>query len=219
VSTRIDADQLATQLTQTMRSGGAGDGQAVDWLWPALLRELARGCPVAINDLAQVIGRSAVEVRDGLAGLSDTEYDEEGRVVGHGITLRPTSHQFTVDGHELYTWCALDTLIFPTVLDRPAQVVSLTPGSGEPVRLQVDPAAGVTALEPSTAVVSVLIPDGGKSVRSAFCNQVHFFATPTAAQDWLDEHPGGTVLDVAEAFELGRRLAQDLLGDQRAGCC
>ena len=84
------------------------------WLWPALLRELARGRPVTVEDLARVTGRSATEVRDGLGGLSDPEYGESGPVVGHGITLRETPHWFTVDGHVLYTWCALNTLIFPT---------------------------------------------------------------------------------------------------------
>ncbi|MDN5747082.1 MAG: organomercurial lyase MerB [Pseudonocardia sp.] len=215
----IDADHLATRLGETISSAPGTDGAAMGWLWPALLRELARGRPVTVEDLARVTGRSAAEVRDGLGGLSNTEYDEHGAVVGHGITLRETPHRFTVDGQVLYTWCALDTLIFPTVLDRPAHVVSPTPGSGEPVTLTVDPAAGVTALDPATAVVSVLVPDGGSSsVRASFCDQVHFFATPAAARDWLAEHPGGTVLSVADAFDLGRRLAHDLIAG-RPGCC
>lgn len=213
----IDADHLTTRLTAAI-STGPTPRDGVGWLWPVLLRELARGRPVAVEDLAQLTGRSPVEVRDGLAGLSDTEYDEQGRVVGHGITLRATPHRFTVDGHQLYTWCALDTLIFPTVLDRPAQVMSPTPGSGELVRLAVDPVAGVTALEPATAVVSVVVPDACGSVRSAFCNQVHFFASPQAAREWLVEHPGAEVLPVGEAFDLGRRLAQNMLGGEQ-GCC
>jgi alkylmercury lyase len=212
----IDADHLATRLSQTI-STHASSGGPLGWLWPALLRQLARGHPVTVSDLARVSGRGAAEVRDGLAGLADTEYDEQGRVVGHGITLRPTTHQFTVDGHELYTWCALDTLIFPTVLNRPAHVVSPTPGSGALVRLQIDPVAGITALQPATAVMSLLVPHGG-NLRSAFCDQVHFFATPAAAHPWLVEHPRGTVLAVGEAFELGRRLAKALIaGPPR--CC
>ncbi|WP_219418493.1 organomercurial lyase MerB [Pseudonocardia nigra] len=215
----IDADHLATRLSAAISATPGAGGDAMGWLWPALLRELARGRPVTINDLARVTGRSAAEVSDGLGMLSDTEYDRRGLVIGHGITLRETPHQFTVDGHALYTWCALDTLIFPTVLDRPAQIVSPTPGSGEPVRLSVDPAAGITAVEPATAVVSVVVPDGcAAGVRAAFCNQVHFFATPDAARDWLTEHPGAAVLPVADAFDLGRRLAHNLLAGQ-ARCC
>lgn len=210
----IDADHLATRLIGAISSTPGAGRDAMGWLWPALLRELARGRPVTINDLTRVTGRSTADVRDGLAGLSDTEYDSNGALIGHGITLRETPHLFTVGAQVLYTWCALDTLIFPIVLDRPAQVVSPTPGSGELVRMSVDPTTGVTALDPDTAVVSVLIPEGATSVRAAFCNQVHFFATPAAAHDWLTDHPGGVVLGVADAFELGRRLAHDLVADQ-----
>lgn len=40
---------------------------------------------------------------DAMGRLSDTEYDETGAVLGHGITLRETPHRFTVDGQALYT--------------------------------------------------------------------------------------------------------------------
>jgi alkylmercury lyase len=34
---------------------------------------------------------------------------------------------------------------------------------------------------------------------------VHFLATPAAAEEWLSQHPGGTVLDIDAACELGRK--------------
>jgi len=157
-------------------------------------------------------GRTAAEVRHALAGLPDTEYDEQGRIIGSGLTLRPTPHRFEIDGRQLYTWCALDTLVFPTILGRTAHVVSPTPGSGELVRLTVDPTAGVTALDPQTAVVSIVTPDAPASIRAAFCNHVHFFATREAAEPWLGDNPAATVVPVAEAYALGRPLAQSLLG-------
>lgn len=217
--TDIDPALLAARLTDAITRSGSG-GEVVGWLWPVLLRALAGGHPLTVDDLAHTSGRSPDEVRDGLSRLCDTEYDEHGRVVGHGITLRPTPHEFTVAGRLLYTWCALDTLIFPTVLDRAATIVSPTPGSGKLVRLSVDPAAGVTALHPATTVVSVVVPDPTASgVRSAFCDQVHFFATPADAQSWEAAHPTGTVLEVAHAFDLGRHLATSLLDGQPGGCC
>lgn len=45
----------------------------------------------------------------------------------------------------------------------------------------------------------------------AFCNQVHFFVSRTASQPWLDEHPGMTVLPVADAHRLGQSLIPALL--------
>lgn len=151
--------------------------------------------------------------------MPDTEYDPDGRVLGHGLTLVPTAHRFDVAGRLMYTWCALDTLIFPTILALPARVQSPCHTTGELVRLNVD-ATGVTGLDPQSAVVSLVDPADLTSVRSAFCNQVHFFASTEAAQPWLDRHPGAAVVPVADAYELAWSLARRLLVvDAPNRCC
>jgi alkylmercury lyase len=211
-----DVEDLATQL-----SGSLGaDATTLRWLWPALLRALAAGQPVTPDELAAATGRDVSDVRAGLATLVDTEYDEQGRVVGHGITLNPTPHRFEVDGRQLYTWCALDTLIFPAVIGRPAHISSPCHTSGTPVRVEVT-AERVVSVEPADAVVSILTPDNHAAVRSAFCNHVHFFASPTAATPWLRTHPDASVLAVHDAFTLGQQLTHTLLSDTATGstCC
>lgn len=122
-----------------------------------LLRLLAAGEPVTVEALAAAVGLPVDEVTRRLAAVPDTEYDEQGRIVGQGLTLRPTRHRFTVAGQELYTWCALDTLIFPTILDRPASIESESPVSGHPIRVSVGE-NGVTSVQPETAVVSLVNP-------------------------------------------------------------
>lgn len=174
-----------------------------------LLKLLAAGEPVEITTLAAETGHSVEDVRARLAAVPDTEYDDAGRVVGQGLTLRPTPHRFTVDGQELYTWCALDTLIFPALLERGARVESVSAATGQPVRLTVEP-DGVTGVDPATAVVSVINPDDVTSIRSSFCNQVHFFSSADDAAGWLSRHPGGEVLTVAEAYRLGAALTTAL---------
>ena len=72
-----------------------------------LLRLLVDGDLVTLDQLAAASGRPLDDVRRGLAAVPDTEYDDQGRIVGQGLTLRPTAHRFTVAGEELYTWCAL----------------------------------------------------------------------------------------------------------------
>ncbi len=143
--------------------------------------------------------------------MPDTEYDDQGRIVGQGLSLVPTPHRFTVAGEELYTWCALDTLIFPALLDRPARVESVSPASGEPIRVTVDPAAGVTSVEPATAMVSLVNPEEITSIRSSFCNQVHYFTSPEDAAEWLVAHPDAEVAPVAEAYRIGAALTTGLL--------
>lgn len=189
-------------------------------LYRPLLRLLARGTPVTTGELATAAGLPEPGVAEAVAGWADTEYDQDGRIIGYGLTLRETSHRFTVAGQRLYTWCALDTLIFPAILDHPAEVESPCHATGAPIRLHVDPTGGVTALEPSTAVVSIVTLDEAcTSVRSAFCNQVHFFTDHDAATGWLNEHPGMGMLPVAEAYRLGRPLIDTLLGDSDPATC
>jgi alkylmercury lyase len=210
-------DQLASRLITTLDASSAGT--AGGELWGLLLRLLAAGRPVSVEQLAQGAGRTVDQVRAGLAALTDTEYDDAGRIIGNGLTLRPTPHRFEVDGVQLYTWCALDTLVFPAILDRSAHVVSPCHRTGEPVRVTVAPDR-IDDVDPAAAVVSIVTPDAAASIRAAFCDHVHFFATTGDAAAWLDAHPGATVLPVADAFRLGRPLVHELIsGDTGAGCC
>lgn len=176
-----------------------------------LLRLLVDGDPVSIEELAAAAGRTVDDVRRGLAAVPDTEYDAQGRILGQGLTLRPTNHRFTVAGEELYTWCALDTLIFPALVERAAHVESVSPASGATIRVTIDPATGVTSVEPATAVVSLVNPERMTSIRPSFCNQVHFFTSPEDAAGWLVGNPGAEVVPVAEAHRIGADLTAALL--------
>lgn len=204
---------LSTQLPQRLNRPEE-TGLDAGLLIP-LLRLLVEGDPVTVEQLAAAAGRTLEEVRRGLDAVPDTEYDDQGRIVGQGLSLVPTPHR-SVAGEELYTWCALDTLIFPALLDRPARVESVSPASGEPIRVTVDPAAGVTSVEPATAMVSLVNPEEITSIRSSFCNQVHYFTSPEDAAEWLVAHPDAEVAPVAEAYRIGAALTTGLLGRLQA---
>lgn len=183
----------------------------MNWLQPVLLRLVAEGQPVPVADIAAAAGRAEPEVRAALAQMPDTEFDDSGRVVGWGISQRQTPHRFDVDGRHLFTWCALDTLMFPALLGKAVSVSSPCDATGEPVQVQVQVQVDVNPdrvgrVAPAAAVVSIVTPGTTGSIRGAFCDQVHFFASADAAGPWLAEHPGASVLPVARAFELGRPL-------------
>lgn len=201
-----------SHLTDRLSSPDTGIKPA---LWLPLLHLLVQGEPVGIRDLAAVSGRTMREVSSALLAVPDTEYDGTGRITGLGLTLRPTEHRLEMNGKQLYTWCALDTLIFPPLLGTTARVESVCHATGEPVRLDVG-ASGATAVEPGTAVVSLVTPKDMGRVRSAFCNQVHFFASAQAAQPWLDTHPDGSILPVTEAAKIGAAMAGSLLDESLA---
>ena len=164
------------------------------------LRLLATGDPVDPAALAAAAGITVAELDQAVAG-HDIEYDDHGQIIGWGLTRNPTPHRFTVEGRVLYTWCAPDTLIFPAVLGRTAQVESPCPATGTTIRVTVDPVRGVTALEPATAVVTIVDPArvDTAAVRATLCNPQHFFATADAARDFAASHPGMLVLPVADA--------------------
>jgi alkylmercury lyase len=178
--------------------------------FPHLVRLLARGTPVGINELAALAHRPEDEVDRLLRSQPGTDWDEEGRLVGFGLTLRPTQHRYTVSGPTLYTWCATDTLLFTVIIGKPAVAESTCPATGQAIRLELRPDA-VVSVEPHDAVVTQrhrgeLVAD----LRAEVCDQGHFFASPAAATAWATEHPEGQVLPVAEAFEHCRQACREL---------
>ena len=175
-----------------------------------LIRLLSRGDPVTMEQLATVLGRPKAIVADVLRQFEDVVYDEEGRIVGAGLSLMPKPYRFEVQGRVLFTWCALDTLIFPVWLGRSAQVSSACPATGTPIHLRVSPGR-LEHLDPPSGVMSLLIQDGLASccnIREAFCAYSQFFAERQAAASWLSQTPSTHLLPIEEAFTLGQKLAQ-----------
>lgn len=210
-----DIAQLAHRLNDSL---GSDDHSSTPWMFRPLLDLLAHGEPVTVDQLAAATATTVEQVRHDLTAMPDTEYDEQGRIIGNGLTLRPTPHRFDIDGRQLYTWCALDTLIFPGILGRTAHVTSVCHSTGQPVHLTVD-THGITNVEPATAVVSIVTPDHPASIRAAFCHHVHFFATREAAEPWLAQNPWATTITAAEAYQLGRPLTQSLLDGTSPSRC
>ena len=200
---KIEIQELANRLDQQSNQTQAAN--SMRWLFHPLLQMLAEGEPVTVEHIASVTGKPIEEVRQVISTLSSVELDEQGRVVGYGLTLVPTPHRLEVDGKQMYAWCALDTLMFPELIGCAVHIESPCHGTSKLVRLTVEPGR-VVSVEPSTAVVSIVTPDDMSSIRLAFCNEVHFFSSSNAAQNWLKQHPRASVLSVEDAFELGRLL-------------
>src|SRR5713226_5632935 len=110
-----ELELLARQLADGLR----GDHDA---FCRELVRLLARGHPVTPERLASVLQMTAEQVAEVLAGLADLEVDQSGNVVGWGLTFIPTPHSFQVNGRTFYTWCALDALTYPALLQLAAGV-------------------------------------------------------------------------------------------------
>ena len=178
----------------------------------ALVRLLARGRPVTEAMLAAGAGRAIDDVAAHLARWPNVERDADGAVIGFsGLTLRPTDHGFQVDDQQLHTWCAWDTLFLPGMLGTTAHVRSTCPVSGRKVQLIVAP-DGVEHADPPETHVSFPPSTGTDTadITGTFCCHVRFLAGTDAAYAWRETHPDGHVLDLATAFELGRRTTAPL---------
>src|SRR5215210_1245521 len=147
-------------------------------LVPHAMRLLAGGEPVALEELAAAAGRPLEEVEAALGEQTSAEFDADGRLVGLGLTLRPTPHRYVFDGRTVFAWCATDALIFPVVLGRPGVIEATCGSTGQPIRVELTPER-VERVDPSTAVVSAVRPAGELAdVRSAICQHGRFFASP-----------------------------------------
>ena len=198
-----ELERLARQLADGLR----GEHDA---LCCVLVRFLAGGHPVTPERLATALQMTAEQVAEALANLADLEVDSSGNVVGWGLTFIPTPHRFRANGQQFYTWCALDALTYPALLQVVASVESSCPVSGAPVTLSITP-AGVRDLTPPGSVVSLVIPGQGSACdgdRKSFCNQSLFFRSRRDALRWRASSPSARLLSVADAYQVGRLTAR-----------
>jgi alkylmercury lyase len=177
---------------------------------PHLLRLLARGEPVDLDELTDLAGPAGTELGRVVHAQPGAEWDSNGRLVGFGLTPWPTDYRFLVRGKTLYTWCASDTLFFSVILGEHTVAESICPTTDTPIRLEITPEA-VTSVTPAETVVSQRhCQDLIANLRSDVCDHGRFFASRSAAADWLAAHPDGQVLSVADAFAECRAVCREL---------
>lgn len=185
----------------------------LDCIQDAACRHIMRaivetGQPLSLIHLAERSRMSQEKLATHLARISDTEFDEQGNIVGWGITLLPTRHQFRLKELPLFTWCAFDTVLFPSLLQVEAHVQSICEATDQPITFVATP-EGIADLLPVTSVLSLILPaERCECVRSTFCEQSLFFQSEEAASPWMALHPDAVLLSVEEAAVLGHMVAK-----------
>lgn len=177
----------------------------------ALYRQLAEGAPVAPERLASHLRAPASWVEETLARWPGVYRDEQGSVIGFwGLAQRPMPpHRLHVEGRELSTWCAWDSLVIPTILGTSARVESVCATTGAPISAEMTP-RGVTAVSPSDAVISFLRPEAefDEDVIVSFCHHVLFFSSQASGEEWTASRPDAFLLTLEQGFELGRLVLE-----------
>jgi alkylmercury lyase len=180
--------------------------QRTTQMFDQLVRLLVQGRPVAPELLASRLHRHLDEVLEILRAHPELEYDEQGNLVGSGLTLVPTAHQVQVGQRHLFAWCAFDTLTYPVELRLSAQVTSRCPVTGSSIHLTITPEQ-VLDLDPAEAQVSLVVDVAvgcRHNVREDVCNYGHFFASREAAFLWQAAHHEVVILSVEEAYQVGK---------------
>ncbi|WP_240617226.1 organomercurial lyase MerB [Nocardioides speluncae] len=180
-------------------------------LLPHLARLLAEGQPVSVAQVVAGEDWTEEQIRAELSRHPGTDWDDQGRILGFGLTLRETPHRFAFDDRVVYAFCASDALEFSVVLGRSGTITSTCPATRQRITVEITPER-VVSVEPASTVVSKLRPDRAvDDVRAEICNLGNFFSSAQAATDWLTLNPHGQVASIHEDFEV-TRLAMVELG-------
>ena len=195
---KYDVDELANTMIALL------DGWEDKWVgWIKLFKLLLEGKPVSPDRIAAYLHLTRNEVADLIEGA---EFDQDGNVVGFGLSIVPTPHTYQIDGRQFYVWCAADAITFPLLHKSTAVIESPDPISGKKIRLTGTP-QGVQGVNPATAVVSwVLGTDTPDNIRSKFCNFTHFFTSAATASEYITQHPGLVIVPIEQVFQIGQRM-------------
>ncbi len=198
---RPSLEMIATQLAEQLQC------EQEDLCLP-ILHQVTRGKAIEKAALAASLQVSQGDLEQRLLHLPDTEFDQQGNILGWGVTLVPTRHRFQIHGQSLSTWCAFDTVLFPPSLQAGAHVQSTCPVTGQPITFVDTPEGIVKDVFPAGSVMSLIIPaKRSECARATFCEQSLFFESEQAASIWLADHSEAVVLSVEEAALVGKLVA------------
>jgi alkylmercury lyase len=180
----------------------------LDDLCLPILHQVSRGKPLTMAALGALLQIGQDELEQRLSHAPDTEFDQQGDIVGWGVTMIATRHRFQIRQQSLFTWCAFDTVLFPPALGETAQVRSTCPVTGQTITFVATPDGVIKELTPLSTVMSLIIPaERSDCVRDTFCEQSLFFQSEQAAAAFLATHPGALLLSPGEAARVGKLVA------------
>lgn len=174
------------------------------------MQALAEGKPVSPKLLAEIWGMTHDQVEGILnraTANGQAQVDAQGFLIGGILSLVPTTHQISLDGMELYAWCAYDAIYAPGVVGKNAEIVSTDPVTGDKIRISITP-SGVKNVQPESTVVSVVSAktDLRAGPSSPRCTQQLFFGSRNTAEKWLENRAGVAILSLEEVFEIAREF-------------
>jgi alkylmercury lyase len=175
------------------------------------LRLLSKGHPINSEQVSQIAVKEGLSTDEALAVLDwIVERNKDGNIAGlAGLSVNNWSHKFKVNGTELSTWCALDTMFLPQILNQTAEVESKDPGTKEIIKLSIGPNK-VEHHGSSSTVISVVTPktkkkglESTEKIWKSFCCFSHYFTSVESGKKWFS---GKNLVPVFLSMEEGHQL-------------
>lgn len=168
---------------------------------------ILNGKPASIDALALQSGISADLTRRYIRGMADRGIlvmDEDETVVGcHGLSVIPTKHHLSINGKNLFTWCAIDAVGIAAALELEAKIVSKCFQCNEAI--EIDMANGeILNCSQKDARIWVVEADLNRPIVGCTCPQINFFCSEEHFNKWYKNQNKGKLLSLAEAVKLGK---------------
>lgn len=107
----------------------------------AAFYKILNGNSASVDELAIQLSLSTDKARRYIKDMVDKGIlvvDEKWTVVGsHGLSLIPTDHRLSINGKNLFTWCAEDAIGIPAALGVDAVVISKCYQCNDPIRIEM----------------------------------------------------------------------------------
>lgn len=163
------------------------------------------------NDLVHAERSSVDEVIAALIERGRCEV-EHGRLVGiHGLTLRPTRHQFVHADRLRHTWCAFDAVGIPAALQIDATTRTDCPTCQRPLRVDIRAGDPVTGAD----LVLWLPAAMGEHLMESFCAAADVYCSLAHLEQRIDAATAdGEIVDLDRAAALGRETWADVTIDR-----
>jgi len=164
--------------------------------------ELLKGNPITKNKFYELVNFNIEKANAILNVLGEFNKNDEITAFS-GLSLTPTNHKFIVGNKTLYTWCALDAILFADWLDVEAKVVSQDPIDNTAIELLVE-GDHLISSNPYPLYISWVETLNNCNIRGSLCNYVSFWASEDTAKQWLKNNPDGKLLTLEDIFESNK---------------
>jgi alkylmercury lyase len=165
-------------------------------------KELLKGNPIPIANYYKLVDFSN-EKADALLEILG-EFNENNQITAFsGLSLTPTHHKFIVQNKTLYTWCALDAILFTEWLDVSSKIVSHDPIDNSLIELFIE-GDHLISSNPFPIFISWVEKINSCNIKGSFCNHVSFFSGEQTAAKWLSNNPSGKILTLEDLFESNK---------------